>query len=422
MKVKRVSARGFWTTVSREVKRRAKASGREPGNGAGLDCAFQQWIAELILATEPGFSAQQADVMLCSGHQKSDLVLEDQAGSRLLIVQARYQPRRRAIVESQVSDFFNRHEKYVNREWVLSHGPGTGPSSGSGTVPDELLDYGEKIDSGYSVAYYFVSTGVASPRLFDFARACSTVHADQGLRIACEVFDFARLKDYWEQSMSRRALIEVASGSDAGQDNTAKARLLSIIRGIGRGKASVYLRGRCNSFISLSNIKGYLAKEKDIRVAILVTVIAVVAILVTSIVQSNSNSKQVRLRRYEVTFIEMQKGYSSLIDALTDLRGSFETSSLEEFSNKAARVESRYFAVEPFLKEKTRTELWRVIQSYIKGSRESKIRWESAQQKKDSKKDEAARARRSGDDHEGIFLSHRARVRDVFLKAMSQTQ
>jgi hypothetical protein len=415
MVVKRLSTRSFWVTLTKQVRGRAQEFGWQLGNNTERGYAFQRWIAEVILSNEPGLCTRPEDAMLCSDDLKADLVFEDRAGSRLLIAQARYQPRGRAIVESQVSEFFDRHDKYMNREWVISHS--------SGLIADALLDYREKIENGYSVTYYFISSGEASSRLFDFANACSNRYADQALRITCEVFDLGRLKDYYQRSMTSEILASAGcSDFSIKPDDVEKPRLLRAIRTIVKANALRNLYQYCKGLWRSWDVKRYLVMEKDAKVVLFVTTIAVVAIVATSIVQSISNGRQVRIKRYEITFVEIQKGYSDLIEAFTDLRSSLETSSPNDFLNKTHKIESRYFAVEPFLNEKTRAELWKVVQSYIEGSRHSRIEWESARQKKNPRKDEITNSARSSDDIEGTFLSHRGKVRDLFLKAMSEVR
>jgi len=48
----------------------------------------------------------------------------------------------------------NRHELFCNKEWVDKYG-----SEDASEFPG---DYRDKIENGYSVAYYFVSTGMAT--------------------------------------------------------------------------------------------------------------------------------------------------------------------------------------------------------------------------------------------------------------------
>jgi len=410
MSSRKLSARGFWRTVAREVRRTAHDYGWQLGDSTEHGYAFQRWIAEIILSAEPGLNAKPDDAMLCSDDLNADLVFENADETRLLIVRARYQPRGRTVAEHPVSVFFNRHDKYMSREWVLSRG--------SGVAAETLAGYKEKLDSGYSVAYYFISTGNAPPKLFDLATSCSDRYAEQGLNISCEVFDFDRLKDYYERSRSLAA--PVSSEVGAGVDDVRKHGLFSGIVRVLKANVLQNLYDQWKDSSYTSNIKRYLRIEKDTKIFMLATVVAVVAILATTLVQLSYTRAQVKLKKYEIAFAGIEKGYAGLLEAFTDLRSPSGTSSLSDFTDKTRRIEARYFAVEPFLNEGTRVALWKLVQSFIEENRQTRITWEVARQKKNPRQDEKIKSAKSPDDHEEQFLAYRAKLRDLFLKTMAE--
>jgi hypothetical protein len=410
MTSRKLSARGFWRTVTKEVRRTAHGYGWQLGDSTEHGYAFQRWIAEIILSAEPGLNAKPDDAMLCSDDLNADLVFENAAGTRLLIVRARYQPRGRTVAEHPVSVFFSRHDKYMSRDWVLSRG--------SGLAAESLAGYQKKLDSGYSVAYYFISTGDAPPKLFDLAKSCSDRYAEQGLNIVCEVFDFGRLKNYYERSLSLAA--PVPSEGELRVDDVQKHRLFSGIVKVLEANVLRNLYRQWKDSSSTWNIKRYLSTEKDTRIFMLATVMAVAVILATTLVQLSYNRTQVKLKKYEIAFGGIEKGYAGLLEAFTDLRSSPGTSSLSDFTDKTRRIEARYFAVEPFLNERDRVELWKLVQSYIEENRQTRINWEVARQKKNPKQDEKIKSTKSLDDQEELFLAYRAKLRDLFLKTMAE--
>ena len=69
-----------------------------------------------------------------------------------------------SVDETEVNDFFHRHEHFQNTKWVKDHG--------TIDATEFLGDYKEKLETGYSVDYYFISTGNASQRVKDLAEEC----------------------------------------------------------------------------------------------------------------------------------------------------------------------------------------------------------------------------------------------------------
>jgi hypothetical protein len=403
-----LSARGFWRTVTKGVRRTARDCGWQLGDNLERGYAFQRWVAEVILSAEPGLTMEPERAMLCSEDLNVDLIFEDAVAARLLLVRTKYQARGRTITEHPVSVFFGRHDKYMSHEWVLSRG--------TGTAAETLADYKEKVDKGYSIAYYFISTGYAPPRLLDLAKSCSDGYAEQGLNITCEVLDFDRLKEYYGRCLLARAPLLSEKSIDVADKPGLFERISTAVDRNALGDIWRHWRDSRHAW----NIKKHLKTEKDTTVFALATVIAVVAVLAIVVLQLSHNKTQVQLKKYEITYAGIGKGYEALLEAFTDLRSSPGTSSPSDFSDRMRRIEARYFAVEPFLNEKTRAELWNLLQSYIEESRQARINSDVPRQKKNGKQDERTRSARPSDDQEELFLAYRAKLRDLFLKTMSE--
>jgi hypothetical protein len=122
------------------------------------------------------------------------VLFEDTARSHLLIVQCKYDKLGTAVDEGEVNDFFNRHEKFADHDWVMRHG--------SSSAKEVFSDYGEKIASGFSASYYFFSTADASPRTHDLSNDCSKSYEKRIISVKCELYDFSKLKDYYIRSQS----------------------------------------------------------------------------------------------------------------------------------------------------------------------------------------------------------------------------
>lgn len=158
--------------------------------------AFQVWLAGVVSDYEVGYDYDDPEEA-CSFSKdlKADIVFEDPDRQHLLICQAKYVATGKSVAEDEVNDFFNRHTLFSNRDWVIKNG--------SEKASELLADYGEKISSGYSVQYYFVSTGTASERVTAIPEQVNEHFAKQALPIRCELFDFGLLKDYYVRSLSQ---------------------------------------------------------------------------------------------------------------------------------------------------------------------------------------------------------------------------
>ena len=98
--------------------------------------------------------------------------------------------------------------------------------------------------------------------------------------------------------------------------------------------------------------------DKESRTILLSTIVTIVAILGSIIVQLSANNTLVNLKKYEVTFLEKQKAYSAFIEAISELPASAEKGSAHEFKKKADEIETKYYVLEPFLSDDDREIVW----------------------------------------------------------------
>jgi hypothetical protein len=134
------------------------------------------------------------EALLYSKDLKADLVFEDTAATHIVICQCKYQPFDKPVDEGDVNDFFSRHGSYMDTEWVRKHG-----SADAGLA---LNEYKERVESGFTVSLYFVSTGTASERIVRLAERATQEYAKHNIPVTCELLDFTRLKDYYVRSLS----------------------------------------------------------------------------------------------------------------------------------------------------------------------------------------------------------------------------
>jgi len=158
---------------------------------------FQIWTANLFCNYDKGFDTEAEDSLLYSHDLKADIVLEDSNRRYLLIAQCKFTSLAKTppnIDETEVNDFFNRHELFLDRNWVKKHG--------SEQAHDFLGDYKDKVEEGYAVDYYFVSTGKASDRINELVHICNEKFHKRSLPVNCFLLDLYGLKEYFVRSRS----------------------------------------------------------------------------------------------------------------------------------------------------------------------------------------------------------------------------
>ncbi len=191
----KLSVNEFRKLLKEQVDEVASQNGWNVSKTSDRGFAFQRWLFDTISRYEVGLDdADPDEVCLHSNDLGADLVFDDPTRQYLLICQAKYQAAGKMVDEGEVNDFFGRHEHFSDRKWVLKHG--------SQAASEVLADYGEKIRGGYTVAFYFFSTGDASPRVQTLAERMTSSYASRGMPIRCELFDFSGLKDYYQKSLS----------------------------------------------------------------------------------------------------------------------------------------------------------------------------------------------------------------------------
>lgn len=190
----KISVNEFKKILKDDIDRIAVAHSWDINKNIDRGFAFQRWFAEVVTHLEPGYDTSPDEACVYSKDLKADIVFDDTARNSILICQCKYQNFEKPVDETEVNDFFHRHEHFTNRDWIMKNG--------STRAQDALLDYGEKVENGYSVTYYFVSTGKATERVFDLAEKCTQEFAQRDIPIRCELLDFTRLKEYYVRSIT----------------------------------------------------------------------------------------------------------------------------------------------------------------------------------------------------------------------------
>jgi len=247
----------FKDVLKTEVNEVAKSHGWDYNNQTHRGQSFQLWTANLFCNYDKGFDTEAEDSLLFSQDLKADIVLEDSNRRYLLIAQCKFLSLAKtpiAVDETEVNDFFHRHELFLDRDWVKKHG--------SEQAFDFLGDYKEKVQEGYTVEYYFVSTGKASDRIKELENNCNENYGSRGLRVKCFLFDFYALKDYFVRSLSLEENVPaevIIQLSEVGY--LQKTKPFETLVTIVKGNTLRDLYRRHKEALFAWNIRGYLGNR-----------------------------------------------------------------------------------------------------------------------------------------------------------------
>ena len=191
-----ISVKEFKKILQEEVGEQARLHGLKYDTNVGRGQAFQYWVANLFSSEDRGFDTEPDESLLYEKDLKADIVLEDTTRLHILIAQCKFQSvsDNPPIDETEVNDFFNRHEQFLDSAWVRKHG--------SPQAIDFLGDYAARIEEGYTVEYCFVSTGTASDRTIALVQRCSSGYKAKAIPLTCRLIDFSGIKALYARTRS----------------------------------------------------------------------------------------------------------------------------------------------------------------------------------------------------------------------------
>ena len=224
----KLSVGDFKKQLEQELGQIAKDNNWDLSKNTDRARTFQAWCAELIFRAEPNYEADPQDVALFSNELGADIVISDETNRQLLICHTRYRSPGTLLDKSEVNDFFNRHDNFMRRGWVLKLGP---EYAGSG-----LADYREYVENGWKIDYRFLTTGQASKEINELTDQYIQEYEGRKLTISCDLIDFSALKDYYVRSLSLEEAIPASVELDLPQDlffvrDTPYRTLIAIVKG-----------------------------------------------------------------------------------------------------------------------------------------------------------------------------------------------
>ncbi|HSA32718.1 MAG TPA: AIPR family protein [bacterium] len=188
----------FKELVQDEVGEICKNKNWDYSNNEKRGIAFQIWTAQLLAYSEGYEEEEIEECILKSKDLKADVYLEDSVRKHILIGQCKFEGLSKKhsenVAEEEVNDFFNRHSLFLDRSWVNKHG--------SEAIIDKIGDYRDKVEDGYAISYYFVTTASASERVSAIVDKKNKEYEAQSLPVTCYLIDISGLKEHYQRSKS----------------------------------------------------------------------------------------------------------------------------------------------------------------------------------------------------------------------------
>jgi hypothetical protein len=196
---KGLSVENFRNKLLQEVQEACTAQGLKFDVEQGRGFAFQKWVASLLCAHE---GVEEDKITTFSTNDlKFDVIIEDDDQKVLYFCQTKFVSVKSNpdLAESEVHDFFQRHQLLLNANWVHEH------------ASDELLDYvGDyetRLDEGWQAHFYFVSTGTATPRQKKLVAELEEKAKNDYVGVSFELMDFSAIKEFYIEAQTLEAQV-----------------------------------------------------------------------------------------------------------------------------------------------------------------------------------------------------------------------
>lgn len=232
----------------------------------GRGYAFQLWCAITYCGYDQEVDIEPEDAMMYGPKDLgADLVFEDSNRKHVIIAQCKYVSlsERKNIDESDVASFINRHAHFSDQVWVRSHA--------SEKAKEALLDYADRISSGWRASYLFFSTGRSTDRIAELVETVNEKYRKDMQPVTCTVYDISGLKDFYIRSQTLEESIPDEVQLQLPRDKwIEKDQPFPTILAIVKGNALRALYQRHKEALFAFNIRGYLG-DRGINEAIRTT-------------------------------------------------------------------------------------------------------------------------------------------------------
>lgn len=194
-----LSVDGFKTKVQDDVQSICKDNGWNVNADNERGFAFQQWVASLICAHE-GIDEENITTFT-TNDLKFDVIIEDETQKVMYLCQTKYVSIRSTppASETEVNDFFSRHKLLFGKDWVHKHA--------NDHLLDFIGDYEQRLDEGWQVLFYFVTTGTASDRIKQLVEQAELQVKQDYQGVSFNLLDLYALKEFFVEAQSLEAQV-----------------------------------------------------------------------------------------------------------------------------------------------------------------------------------------------------------------------
>src|SRR5262249_4556998 len=197
--IKGLSVENFRNKVLQEVQEVSAAQGLKFDAEQGRGFAFQKWAASLICDHE---GVEEDKVTNFSTNDlKFDVIIEDDDQKVIYFCQTKFVSVKSNpdLEESEVHDFFQRHQLLLNGNWVHEHA--------SDELLDFVSDYKMRLDDGWQAHFYFVSTGTATPRQRNLVAELEEKAKNNYAGVSFNLLDFSAIKEFYIEAQTLEAQV-----------------------------------------------------------------------------------------------------------------------------------------------------------------------------------------------------------------------
>jgi hypothetical protein len=196
---KELSVENFRAKVLQDLQETCSEHGLQFASDQGRGFGFQRWVASLICDHE-GVEEDKITTFT-TNDLKFDVIIEDDDEKAIYLCQTKFVSVKSNpdLVESEVHDFFQRHQLLLDGNWVHEH------------ASDELLDYvGDyeaRLDEGWHAHFYFVSTGKASERQKSLVAELEEKAKRDYVGVSFNLMDFSAIKEFYIEAQTLEAQV-----------------------------------------------------------------------------------------------------------------------------------------------------------------------------------------------------------------------
>jgi len=235
--------------------------GKKYDNNQHRGYAFQIWVADLLLHQNE-IEGDGRDYVYAANDLKIDVAFEDEESKTVCFAQTKCEsiPSNPPIEEDEVVSFFGRHDILIEQtDWVRTHS--------SDQLHDIVCDYSKRLEDGWNINFYFISTGSASDRLRELATALDQSLKKKHPNVNFVLLDFYDLKERYVTSKSIDATIsEFVEITFPREYFIMKEKPYRTILSVIKGNTLVNLYKKEKESLFAHNVRSFLGKRvnKDV--------------------------------------------------------------------------------------------------------------------------------------------------------------